>query len=105
MTDDELTEMACAAKLHRCMYVDIELPCLREFARMVEEAEREACAKALEGIGASDAGAYLIGKDQADLCAAAIRARNPEKPSGLSERVMTVFAQMQAVSHGRARKG
>lgn len=38
--------------------------------------EREACAQALERVGAKPAGEYLIGKDTADLCAAIIRSRS-----------------------------
>ena len=49
---------------------------LAEFVQSEILAEREACAKALERVGADVAGEYLIGKDAADLCAAIIRARS-----------------------------
>lgn len=40
-----------------------------------QKAEREACAAALERVGATAAGEYLIGKDRAELCATLLRAR------------------------------
>lgn len=76
---------------------------LREMIEAARVEEREAIFCSVEQTWYAQ-GLDVRGASVSDFLAA-IRARNADKPTGLSERVMTIFAQMQAVSHGRARKG
>lgn len=76
---------------------------LREMIEAAKAEEREAIFCSVEQTWYAQ-GLDVRGASVSDFLAA-IRARNADKPTGLSERVMTIFAQMQAVSHGRARKG
>lgn len=86
-----------------CMLLAEEVRVMREMIEAAKAEEREAIFCSVEQTWYAQ-GLDVRGASVSDFLAA-IRARNADKPTGLSERVMTIFAQMQAVSHGRARKG
>ena len=75
MKRDDIIRMAREAGWPDSLVAPIIMAKLAEFAALVAAAEREACAKVCEQRSV-DGNCYIEGSDEADGCAAAIRARS-----------------------------